>query len=47
MNTDRWDWKDFNAQDSFRIIDEDAAGWALFWGFLIVLLLTDFGRIFG
>lgn len=44
MNTDRWDWKDYD--DSFRIIDSEAAGWTLFWIGLIALLVTDFGRIF-
>ena len=46
MNMDRWDYKDFDGMDSFRILPADDAGLALFWIVLIVLLVTDFGRIF-
>lgn len=46
MNTDRWDYKDFDPMASFRVVDSNAAGWTLFWATLIALLVTDFGRIF-
>lgn len=46
MNSDRWDYKDFDAMDSFRIVDSESAGWTLFWIGVIALIVTDFGRVF-
>lgn len=45
MNTDRWDYRRY--EDSFQLIDPDAAGWTLFWIGVIAACVFNFGGIFG
>lgn len=38
------DLKDFDADDSFRLIDSELAGSLICWGALVILILRDVVR---